>query len=78
MEKQIKIEWCENFIRSYFKKYKCRGVYTELLFNEAAKAGLYIPGTYGSSFSLALMNTTNVETIHDDEGKFLYNIFTLK
>ena len=76
--KEIKIEWCENFIRNYFAKYKCKGVLTDLMFNEAEKAGLYVKGTYGSPFSQALENLTKVETAHDVNGNFAYNYFTLK
>ena len=76
--KEIKTEWCENFIRKYFEKHNCRGIYTELMFNEAEKAGLYIKGTYGSPFSIALANTTKVENINDEKGNFLYSVFVLK
>ena len=30
MKKVIKVEWCENFIKSVFKKHKCKGIYTNL------------------------------------------------
>lgn len=79
MKKQIKIEWCENFIKAYFEKIDGRGVLTSLLFDAAAKAGLYIPGTYGSTFSQALENVTEVNTKNDEKtGEFLYHYFTLK
>lgn len=79
MEKQIKIEWCENFIKAFFRKHECGGVYTKLLFDEAAKRGLYVPETYGSPFSQALENVCEVYTINDKEtGDFIYAAFRLK
>lgn len=78
MTKMIKVEWCENFIRSYFKKHSCRGVYTGLMFSAAEKAGLYTKGTYDSPFSAALENTTKVEGVNDADGTYLYSVFVLK
>ena len=78
--KDIKIEWCENFIRAKFKEIEGHGtgIYCGLMFDMAERAGLYIKGTYGSSFSQALENITNVETARNDSGAFLYHYFTLK
>lgn len=61
MAKEIKVEWCENFIKSKFKKLPdfARGFETNCFFKMAAAAGLYTPGTYGSPMSqaLALLHT---------------------
>jgi hypothetical protein len=75
--KNIKIEWCENFIRAYFKKHNCKGVYTKLMFDEAEKAGLYVKGTYGSPFSEALSRITKVVDNYDINGNYAYSSFEL-
>lgn len=75
--KNIKVEWCENFIRAYFKKYNCKGVYTKLMFEEAEKAGLYVKGTYGSPFSEALSRITKVVDNYDVDGNYAYASFEL-
>ncbi|MBS1402254.1 MAG: hypothetical protein HPZ79_04620 [Oscillospiraceae bacterium] len=78
--KQIKVEWCENFVRSKFKKlpFPNGGIEVSCFFKMAQDAGLYQLGTYGSPMSRALEELTQVGSIHDDEGNFLYNIFKLK
>ena len=43
----------------------------------AEKSGLWIRGTYGMPMSEALEKLTKVETVSDDNGKFLYNVFRL-
>lgn len=82
MVKEIKIEWCENFIRAQFKKHsrgiECKGIEANLMFDMAAKAGLYEKGTFGSSFSQALENTVDCEPICDVNGNFAYHCFRLK
>lgn len=75
--KNIKVEWCENFIRAYFKKHNCKGVYTKLMFEEAEKAGLYVKGTYGSPFSEALSRVTKVVDNYDINGNYAYSSFEL-
>lgn len=73
------VKACENYIKAFFRKHDCKGVYTKCLFDEAAKRGLYVPGTYGSPFSQALENVCEVQTINDKEtGDFLYAVFRLK
>lgn len=78
--KNIKVEWCENFIKSVFKKipFENGGIYTELFWKEAEKSGLWIRGTYGTPMSEALEKLTTVETISDDNGNYLFNVFRLK
>lgn len=77
--KNIKVEWCENFIKAVFKKHvpEGGGIYTELFWNMAEKSGLWERGTYGTPMSKALENLTTVETVHDSNGNFIYHIFRL-
>lgn len=78
--KSIKVEWCENFIKSIFEKipFENGGIYTDLFWDKAEKSGLWIRGTYGTPMSEVLEKLTIVETVSDDNGNFLYNVFRLK
>ena len=78
--KNIKIEWCENFIKATFKKLPkfATGIETNLFFKMAENAGLYIPGTYGSPMSQALGNLTTVETVQDANGNYAFAAFHMK
>lgn len=78
MVKEIKIEWCENFIRAQFKKHQCKGIERNCMFDMAARAGLYEKGIYGSPFSQALANTVDCEAVQDVNGNFAYHCFRLK
>lgn len=80
MAKKIKVEWCENFIESKFKKLPefVKGFETNCFFKMAAEAELYIPGTYGSPMSEALENLTEIKTVYNDNNEFLYHAFHLK
>lgn len=78
MKKVIKVEWCENFIKSVFKKHKCKGIYTGLFWDLAEKSGLWERGTYGTPMSEALSKLTTVEIITDDYGNYIYAVFRLK
>lgn len=78
MKKVIKVEWCENFIKSVFKKHKCKGIYTGLFWDLAEKSGLWERGTYGTPMSEALSKLTKVEIITDDYGNYIYAVFRLK
>lgn len=77
--KNIKVEWCENFIKAVFKKHvpEGGGIYTGCFWDMAEKSGLWERGTYGTPMSEALNNLTKVETISDENGTFLYNVFRL-
>lgn len=78
--KNIKVEWCENFIKSVFEKipFENGGIYDGLFWEKAEKSGLWVRGTYGTPMSKALENITTVEIVQDDNGNFLYNVFRLK
>ena len=79
MTKNIKVEWCENFIKSIFEKLSgsAKGIEINCFFEMAEKSGLYAKDTYGSPMSKALENLTEVKTIQDDNGNYLYTIFCL-
>lgn len=77
--KEIKVEWCENWIKSKFAKHPFPngGIEVNYFWDMAEAAGLWVRDTYGSPMSEALSKLTRVATIHDDEGNFLYIVFKL-
>lgn len=77
--KEIKVEWCENWIKSKFAKHPFPngGIEVNHFWDMAEAAGLWVRDTYGSPMSEALSKLTRVATIHDDEGNFLYIVFKL-
>ena len=80
--KQVKVEWCENFIRAQFTKHHAfpgpnAGIEVNCFWKMAEKSGLWERGTYGSPMTEALVNLTVVDSVHDDEGNFLFNVFRL-
>ena len=80
MLNEKKITWCENWLKKTYEKHPFPGggIERNLLFEMAAKAGLYTPNTYGSEFSTAIGNVgLKVETICDENGDFLYHSFKL-
>lgn len=78
--KKIKIEWCENFVKSVFEKIPFENVGIEVccFWDKAEKSGLWVRGTYATPMSQALENLTMVETVQDTNGDFAYNVFRLK
>lgn len=78
--KNIKVEWCKNFINALFKKHypQAKGIYTGLFWDLAEKSGLWERGTYGTPMSKALEELTTVEAIQDANGNFAYHVFRLK
>lgn len=78
--KNVKIEWCENFIKSTFKKipFENGGIETECFWKQAERSGLWERGTYGTPMSAALEKLTSVEIVSDDSGAYLYSVFRLK
>ena len=75
--KTVTVERCENFIKATFRKYRCKGIYTEFFWTLAEKSRLWERGTYDSPMSKALENIATVEAITDHEGNYLYSIFRL-
>jgi len=77
--KEIKVDWCKNWIKHTFKKlpFENGGIEVNCFWGMAEKSGLWVRGTYGSPMSEALSELTHVETIQDKNGEFLYNVFKL-
>ena len=69
MKKEIKVEWCENFIKSVFEKIPFE---INLFWDKAEKSGLWVRGTYGSPMSKALEKLVKVEILSD------YTVFRLR
>lgn len=81
--KNIKVEWCENFIRAAFTKHmppqlKNPGIEVDYFWTLAERAGLWVRGTYGSPMSIALDNLCDEENIHNEDGTYLFSAFVLK
>ena len=74
MKKEIKVEWCENFIKSVFEKipFENGGIEINLFWDKAEKSGLWVRGTYGSPISKALEKLVKVEILSD------YTVFRLR
>jgi len=74
MKKEIKVEWCENFIKSVFEKipFENGGIEINLFWDKAEKTGLWVRGTYGSPMSKALEKLVKVEILSD------YTVFRLR
>lgn len=77
--KDIKVDWCKNWIKHTFKKLQIEngGIEINCFWDMAEKSGLWIRGTYGSPMSMALGELTRVEIIQDEDRNFLYNVFKL-
>lgn len=75
--KNIKIEWCRNFIKKTFEKKQCKGIEVGCFWDMAERSGLWERGTYGTPMSEALEELTEVEIISDKNGNHLYTVFRL-
>lgn len=77
--KEIRVEWCKNFIKSFFEKHDIfdGGVEAGCFWDAAERSGLWVRGTYGTPMSQALAELTVVESVHDADGNFLYHVFRL-
>ena len=78
-EKTIKVEWCENWIKSKFEKLPsfANGFECSHFFDMAEAAGVWVRGTYGSPMSEALEKLTFVDIVCDEDGNFKYHAFRL-
>lgn len=82
MGKEIKVEWCENFIKARLIKHHAfpgpgAGIEVNCFWQMAEASGLWERGTYGSPMSMALEKLTKIETVYDKDGEFLFNVFKL-
>lgn len=79
MKKEVKVEWCKNFIKEVFKKHvpEGGGIYTECFWDMAERSELWELGTYSTSMSKALEELTKVEIVSDENGEYMYSIFKL-
>lgn len=77
--KQIKVEWCKNWIKSRFKKLPegITGIERSGFFKDAENAGLYVPGTYGSPMSEAIMELLDAKIKRGKNGEFCYYYFEM-
>lgn len=80
--KQVKVEWCENFIKAQFTKHHAfpgpnAGIEVNFFWKMAETSGLWERGTYGFPMSKALGNLTKVEVVQDDQGNPLFTVFKL-
>lgn len=75
--RNVKVEWCENFIKSVFEKipFENGGIEINCFWDKAEKSGLWERGTYGTPMSEALEKLTRVETVSDEEGNYLFSVF---
>ncbi len=74
---EITVERCEAFIRGAFADHRCKGIEVNFFWKMAEAAGLWEPGIYGGPMSKALENIATIDTVHNDAGSFLYNVFRL-
>lgn len=78
--KEVKVEWCENFIRAAFTKhhpFPGGGIEVSCFWKMAKKSGLWLSGVYNTPMSQALQNLTVLEDVTDETGKRLYSVFKL-
>ena len=77
--RNIKVEWCENFIKEVFKKipFENGGIEVNAFWKEAEQSGLWARGTYGTPMSEALEKLTRTEIVSDNNGNYLYSVFRL-
>ena len=77
--KTVKVEWCENFIKSVFEKipFENGGIEVGCFWDKVERSGLWVRGTYGTPMSQALENLTRVETVADNNGNYLYSVFRM-
>lgn len=79
--KNVKVEWCENFIRAWFAKLAFlgpnAGIEVNCFWKLAEASGLWERGTYGSPMSKALENLCKAEIVSDENGNYCYTVFRL-
>lgn len=77
--KQVKVEWCRNFIKSVFEKipFENGGIEVNCFWRKAERSGLWERGTYGTPMSQALEELTRVEIVNDVYGNYAFTVFRL-
>lgn len=80
--KNIKVEWCENFIKAQFTKHHGRpgpnaGIEVDCFWRKAEASGLWERGTYASPMSEALSKLCKVESVLDKNGNYAYTVFRM-
>ena len=77
--REIKVEWCENFIKKTFAKLpkSVTGIEVGCFWNMAEKSGLWTRGTYGSPMSEALQRLVHIKEVRGESGELLFNAFEL-
>lgn len=78
--REVKVEWCENWIRALFDRIRPygRAVETNLFWRMAQEACLYEPNTYGSPMTQAIEKLCNVRFAIDENGNHKYSVFEMK
>ena len=78
--KNVKVEWCENFIRARFTKhhpFPGGGIEVHCFWKMAEASGLYERGTYSSPMSEALAKLCKFEDVRDEDGNICYTVCKL-
>ena len=80
--KEIKVEWCESFIKARFTKHHPfpglnAGIEVGCFWKAAERSGLWERGAYGSQMSAALSKLCKVKTVSDENGNYCYSVFQL-
>ena len=80
--KEIKVEWCESFIKARFTKHHPfpgpnAGIEVGCFWKAAERSGLLGRETYGAPMSVALSNLCKVKSVLDENGNHCYDVFQL-
>lgn len=80
--KNVKVEWCENYIKALFTKHHAylgpnAGIEVGCFWKMAEASGLWERGAYGAPMSKALSNLCKVEDVLDENGNLCYSVFRL-
>lgn len=83
MKKQVKVEWCENWIKAQFTKHHAfpgpnAGIEINHFWEKAEKSGLYERGTYGTPMSEAVHKLTRIVDVRGEDGNIIYSVFQRK
>lgn len=79
--KQVKVEWCENWIRKVFEKKlfdRRGGIEVNFFWKLAEKSGLWERGAYETPMSEALEKLVAVDWVVGADGNCKYTVFRAK